>query len=922
LFTEDRPVSPSKGYGSHLPSVEAGKKRAFIDSTGDLKWTPQKERLLNAIEEEEKQEKRVKFFSSFDEAKFAATGILSQLSKLILDGTFREETDLPFELKADLQQGFGQLTEDVVVEKREWQTDCYLDWVRENRNPFFESRPEEEALCSAVEYTVDKFVAKQKKRVTMAEGKNPERGKSPSLHGWKGSSSRPVSSLSIHSETLGSEFMYGEFGDEKDEGFDYLPPGLGVPAPTTPSLLKPPAESRTPTYNMKSQTRIEKRAKMEAEAKKIQVSRKKKVVLEEKPTIEEEEVQEEGKTSPVASQLIKDQGLIKFAMSNTDFEECGWIVKPDDKHDPEGVTLLKWIQARLKEVVKQKKEDQFAAKLRGEDGPLVQRYYSDPHKTYHRSRVQPSYLTIPLPPGIKPGATAMRLSIPSEEIEPLDQRKKSIVLLPDGTGTIYYPSGRPAVVMSRKGDGTKGLNVFVFSNSTPQYMLSYFKPDGVFCCYYPDGGLQLLTTHKGGTLYDKDGDNVRQWVWPNPQYKLPQSIVVTLNENISFRCTCLSSATLYFTNGTLTHKVSVSPPLENLGEDNNNVEEGYTLKTKAPFSSTTAHTMLPVELTTKKGNKRKQSILSKSTELDSSVIDGNDKYNVDLTALKTKVKCIVEEWMDFYRKKLGIRTRTPSPLALSRSTTYTSNPTSRLQSSKSLSRPHSHTRHQTYPQPSSRPETQLSVASQHGPRYSPSPEPLPGSSIGLVYERPHTRAKAHTVQYPLTITADVSEIGRKRWKVGCPVALRTKILHRLSNLPSCKCDKRRIPRITDVEYDKYMQTHVPRNQLVVVIITDSTSSSKQHPLLDILQKLNTRMNRNKSSPCEMSSQDPYRFVVYDTSTAAQNTNNSTPLLVSRHVVTPGIALMYVAGKLVFAGDRFNGYGISLKDFHREVRTRL
>ena len=59
---------------------------------------------------------------------------------------------------------------------------------------------------------------------------------------------------------------------------------------------------------------------------KIQVSRKKKVVLEEKPTIEEEEVQEEGKTSPVASQLIKDQGLIKFAMSNTDFEECGTYV--------------------------------------------------------------------------------------------------------------------------------------------------------------------------------------------------------------------------------------------------------------------------------------------------------------------------------------------------------------------------------------------------------------------------------------------------------------------------------------------------------------------------------------------------------------------------------------------------------------------
>ena len=32
----------------------------------------------------------------------------------------------------------------------------------------------------------------------------------------------------------------------------------------------------------------------------------------------------------------------------------GWLVEPDDKHDPEGVTLLKWIQARLKAVIKQK----------------------------------------------------------------------------------------------------------------------------------------------------------------------------------------------------------------------------------------------------------------------------------------------------------------------------------------------------------------------------------------------------------------------------------------------------------------------------------------------------------------------------------------------------------------------------------------
>ena len=266
LSTEDRLVSPNKGVGPNLPSVEANKKKALLDSAGDLKWTPQKERLLEAIEEEDIQERRLKYFSNFDEAKFAATGILSQLSKLIIDTVLEEVVEVPIELRADLQQDFEQLTEDVVVEKREWQTDCYIDWVRENRHPFYESRPEEEDLCGVVDFSVDKLVAKQRKRVTMAEGNSPERGKSPSVVGWKVSPSRPVSSLSIHSETLGSEFMYSEFTDEKDEGYDYLPPGLGVPTPTTPSLLKPQEESRTPTYNMKSQTRIEKRVKMEAAA--------------------------------------------------------------------------------------------------------------------------------------------------------------------------------------------------------------------------------------------------------------------------------------------------------------------------------------------------------------------------------------------------------------------------------------------------------------------------------------------------------------------------------------------------------------------------------------------------------------------------------------------------------------------------------
>ena len=64
----------------------------------------------------------------------------------------------------------------------------------------------------------------------------------------------------------------------------------------------------------------------------------------------------------------------------------------------------------------------------------------------------------------------------------------------------------------------------------------------------------------------KDGDVVRQWTWPAPYYKLPVSVVVALNENLSFRCNSLTNASLYFSCGALSHKLSVAPLLENLGQ--------------------------------------------------------------------------------------------------------------------------------------------------------------------------------------------------------------------------------------------------------------------------------------------------------------------------------------------------------------------
>ena len=69
------------------------------------------------------------------EAKFASTGILSKLGK-VLDLVCAEdiEVTLPVDLISNLSLDYEQLSFNVTVEKREWQTDCYYDYKSNNTN--------------------------------------------------------------------------------------------------------------------------------------------------------------------------------------------------------------------------------------------------------------------------------------------------------------------------------------------------------------------------------------------------------------------------------------------------------------------------------------------------------------------------------------------------------------------------------------------------------------------------------------------------------------------------------------------------------------------------------------------------------------------------------------------------------------------
>lgn len=85
---------------------------------------------------------------SQNEAKFASTGILSKLGKVLAAlnvQDFETEITLPKDLVEALSQDHDRLVTDTLVEKREWQTNCYLDYETKNTNPFLTGVPEQVA---------------------------------------------------------------------------------------------------------------------------------------------------------------------------------------------------------------------------------------------------------------------------------------------------------------------------------------------------------------------------------------------------------------------------------------------------------------------------------------------------------------------------------------------------------------------------------------------------------------------------------------------------------------------------------------------------------------------------------------------------------------------------------------------------------
>ncbi|RNA29347.1 hypothetical protein BpHYR1_032044 [Brachionus plicatilis] len=148
----------------------------------------------------------------------------------------------------------------------------------------------------------------------------------------------------------------------------------------------------------------------------------------------------------------------------------------------------------------------------------------------------------------------------------------------------------------------------------------------------------------------------------------------------------------------------------------------------------------------------------------------------------------------------------------------------------------------------------------------------------------------------------------------CPVSLHQKLAFDKYDV-DCRCKKQIVPIVNDVEFDHFLRL-VPIEQIVVIAVIDSENPISYVQMM--FTNLYEANNKNRVQPCKESIRDETRYLFYDVKLAADNSDHTQPMLITRHNVATGTVLMYKNSKLLFCDHIFNGYGYSLQDFLKQL----
>lgn len=632
---------------------------------------------------------------------------------------------------------------------------------------------------------------------------------------------------------------------------------------------------------------------------------------------------------------------ITFSISSKICEEQGWIVQQEESkpQDPEWKALCAWAVERLRLAQVPINEQTSNLKEAGFSKPVILRHYGDAkNKAFAKYKKQGSKnCSFTLVNG--------RPVIPELKQEDPSLQKLHYTII-DGSSFIYYPSGRIAVCQSYSGLPCGGFYTNVFSDSSDPYTLATFTPFGhASVCHPGSHTVALLLDQDGGILTDEEGTVTKEWNWAQG-VKLNETVLIQVNDFISVRVVSPTSINLSYRWQQESVQVSLSP-LTNVippGPDELGfILTGEKLSSKASKELSKANRKKMMEIEARKKFMAKKSEATKSSNEFSKLVkmleipeEGPSHVRgveaaQELRKLQRKIKNILDDWMEHYRIATGISSpdiskmsSTPQRTILKRKTKSAASPS-------------------LVPIDVEWKETDAVQPQSNNPEASPF-RFLSAPARNILWDPPKSSQSSRTFssvsvnvkEEPTVITGNLTTRIQNTLQLGpvihkspknyrpllsshnpCPVLLRSVMMGE-GEKKRCRCSNHQTPYLTDLEYDAFITGQMPGIEQIVVVCVVSSSNPQSSLSVDILEKLYEKKNKNRSMPCVQCRLDSFRLVKYDIATAGTQTVPQGSLLLQRHNVAPGMFLMYICGKLLFADYIFNGYSSSIKDLQKQI----
>ncbi|XP_072097162.1 uncharacterized protein C3orf20-like isoform X2 [Mobula birostris] len=312
--------------------------------------------------------------------------------------------------------------------------------------------------------------------------------------------------------------------------------------------------------------------------------------------------------------------------------------------------------------------------------------------------------------------------------------------------------------------------------------------------------------------------------------------------------------------------------------------------------------------------KRKRSSFHRPVEF----IGGTQRANITIQSLRQlhkRIKNIIDSWMEHYRKETGLSklSQTVEPdLQLQKNSPALDPLNVPAASKKHLPDSASYIRFLTIPA-----VEKIKCIPRSCTFTSNWPLPISRQeSFGVLLANRRGTSTRTTIEHKLQFPKVHKE--EEPWLQSpgcCPVNLRSAMLGQ--GLKPCRCSVVKVPHITDLEFDTFIERATAEIQQIILVCVVS-SHLKPMPCESMIEELYKERNRNRGQPCVQSRLDSFRILKYDINTASDHTGQGSALLVERHNVTPGMFLMYIGGKLLFADHIFNGYSTTVKDLKKQL----